>query len=55
MIGKKFKTRYASIVRKGSVGECINQFLNPFHILMIEFENGEKFWFFVRDLKEVTK
>lgn len=46
-VGMKFRTKYPSIVRKGSVGVCV---VNAGHELKIRFNNGEEFYFYKRDL-----
>lgn len=51
-IGKYYKTRYPSIVPKGSVGNCVDVVNAHVHALKIEFSNGECLWFLMRDLKE---
>lgn len=47
MVGEKYKTRYTSIVRKGSVGTCV---VTGGHELKIRFDNGDEFYFYKRDL-----
>ncbi len=51
----KFKTRYPSIVPKGSTGKCIEILESKILALKIEFDNGEYFWFMKRDLMEVAE
>lgn len=52
MLGKRFRTRYTSIVRKGSVGVCV---INGGHELKIRFDNGEEFYFYKRDLEKMEE
>nr|HAP5442015.1 hypothetical protein [Enterococcus faecalis] len=51
----KYKTRYSSIVPKGQIGECIDKVDGKVFALLIEFDNGEVFWFMKRDLIEVKE
>lgn len=53
MKNKNYRTRYFSIVHKGSVGKCVDVVNSYVHALRLEFKNGESFWFMMRDLKEV--
>lgn len=53
MKGKTYRTRYTSIVKKGSVGKCVDVINAYVYVLNIEFANGESFWFMYRDLVEV--
>lgn len=55
MLNKKYKTRYTSIVPKGSVGRCVDVIDSKVLALRLEFSNGESFWFMKRDLKEVAE
>lgn len=55
MRDKTYRTRYTSIVKKGSVGKCVDVVNTYVYALKIEFANGESFWFMQRDLKEVEK
>lgn len=52
MLGKRFRTRYTSIVRKGSVGVCV---ADGGHELKIRFNNSEEFYFYKRDLEKVEE
>lgn len=36
----KYKTRYTSIVSKGSVGQMIESSAKPVRMFLLEFENG---------------
>lgn len=53
VIGEKYKTRYPSIVPKGSVGICRDIVNAQVFALKIKFNNGEEFWFMRRDLEEI--
>lgn len=53
MKNKRYKTRYKSIVPKGSTGECVDVVNTWVHAFKIKFENGECFWFMARDLEEL--
>ena len=55
MIGKRYKTRYSTIIPKGVVGECID-IVNHDGIcaLFIRIHNKEQVWFLSRDLEEVN-
>lgn len=50
---KLYKTRYSSIVPKGSIGKCVDVVDSCVLALKLEFKNSESFWFMKRDLKEV--
>lgn len=52
-IYKEYKTRYPSIVPKGSVGICTDVVNAHVFALKIKFSNGEEFWFMRRDLEEI--
>lgn len=52
-IHKKYKTRYPSIVPKGSVGICTDVVNTYVFALKIKFDNSEEFWFMKRDLNEI--
>lgn len=51
---KRYKTKYSSIVRKGTIGTCVDVVANNgVYALLIEFDNKEKFFFLKRDLEEI--
>ena len=52
MKGKKYRTRYKMIVPKNLVGICVDVVNSYVHALKIQFDNGECFWFMMRDLEE---
>lgn len=52
MLGKRFRTRYTSIVRKGSVGVCI---VDGGHELKIRFNGIGEFYFYKRDLEKMEE
>lgn len=52
LIGMKFRTKYPSIVRKGSVGVCV---INGGHELKIRFNDSEEFYFYKRDLEKMEE
>lgn len=47
----KYKTRYTSIVPKGSVGKCVDMIDGKILAVKLIFKNGESFWFMKRDLE----
>lgn len=49
-VGLKFRTKYPSIVRKGSVGVCV---VDGGHELKIRFNDSEEFYFYKRDLEKM--
>lgn len=54
MKGKKYKTKYSTIVRKGRIGTCVDIVdNNDVLAYKIEFPNKEHLWFMRRDLVEV--
>lgn len=48
--GLEFRTKYPSIVRKGSVGVCV---VDGGHELKIRFDGIGEFYFYKRDLEKV--
>lgn len=52
-INKEYKTRYTSIVPKGSIGICTDVVNAHVFALKIKFKNNEEFWFIRRDLEEI--
>jgi hypothetical protein len=55
MLNKKYKTRYTSIVPKGSIGKCVDVIDSKVLAVRLEFQNGESLWFLKRDLTEVAE
>ncbi|MGM0122710.1 hypothetical protein IGI37_000075 [Enterococcus sp. AZ194] len=53
MKGKKYRTRYKTIVPKNLVGICIDEVNTYVRALKIKFDNGECFWFMLRDLEAI--
>lgn len=49
-VGLKFRTKYPSIIPKGSMGICT---VDNGHELKIRFNNSEEFYFYKRDLEKM--
>lgn len=51
-VGLKFRTKYPSIMPKGSMGICT---VDNGHELKIRFNNSEEFYFYKRDLEKMEE